>query len=364
MSEVLLNINNVSTNVYMSKRIKENVFQDILHVNGKGITEQVEDTDASTIRFIKFTPLTTSARRLGASKNGAAFTENAASTPTTMEYIMNLTFFYDDNMDVPEVEQDMLSVSILDGALQNIAGRINTEINASTIATQIVASLTYAQANSSVNLVKMSTTSTTPYFDGFLSACSVLDSGDKDNGIQYFDNNQRQALVRSSYRWNLLSQAGVIVGGSNIAQEMIARGIISPTANGGDLSKQYVGEVANVPCYMVSDLVMSRAEEWTVKGTTASGSTTYAQLTAGSYDGIVMLLCASVGTDRGIATGNKIKTIDSPNGAGIRLQPKWRWGVNVAYPKSIVLVAESTFTNIVTSTVSLSTEAVGSQSFS
>jgi hypothetical protein len=31
-----------------------------------------------------------------------------------------------------------------------------------------------------------------------------------------------------------------------------------------------------------------------------------------------------------------VKTIDSPNGAGKRLQPKVRWGINVCYGSGIV----------------------------
>jgi hypothetical protein len=31
-----------------------------------------------------------------------------------------------------------------------------------------------------------------------------------------------------------------------------------------------------------------------------------------------------------------VKVIDSPNGAGKRLQPKVRWGINVCYGKGIV----------------------------
>ena len=34
--------------------------------------------------------------------------------------------------------------------------------------------------------------------------------------------------------------------------------------------------------------------------------------------------------------GEDIKIIDSPGGAGKRLQPKTRWGVNVCYGKGIV----------------------------
>ena len=47
-------------------------------------------------------------------------------------------------------------------------------------------------------------------------------------------------------------------------------------------------------------------------------------------------MVAASATDRGISTQDYIKIIDSPNGAGKRLQPKPRWGINVCYGKGIV----------------------------
>ena len=47
-------------------------------------------------------------------------------------------------------------------------------------------------------------------------------------------------------------------------------------------------------------------------------------------------MCAKSATDRGISTQDYIKIIDSPDGAGKRLQPKARWGINVCYGKGVV----------------------------
>jgi hypothetical protein len=53
------------------------------------------------------------------------------------------------------------------------------------------------------------------------------------------------------------------------------------------------------------------------------------------------LVCAASATDRGISTQDYIKIIESPNGAGKRLQPKTRWGINVAYNKGICPIITS-----------------------
>lgn len=84
----------------------------------------------------------------------------------------------------------------------------------------------------------------------------------------------------------------------------------------------YVGEIDLIPCYVAPSAIWTRAGEWV--GSSSAFNATQA------------IVCAASATDRGISTQGYIKIIDSPDGAGKRLQPKTRWGVNVCYPKGIV----------------------------
>ena len=67
------------------------------------------------------------------------------------------------------------------------------------------------------------------------------------------------------------------------------------------------------------------------------------------------LICAASATDRGISTQDYIKIVDSPDGAGKRLQPKTRWGVKVSYEKGIVPI----FTNDVAAPSEITITAPG-----
>jgi hypothetical protein len=90
----------------------------------------------------------------------------------------------------------------------------------------------------------------------------------------------------------------------------------------------YVGEIDMIPCHVAPKAIWDRASQWV--GTTIT-----------AFDSVQAMVCAASATDRGISTQDYIKTIDAPDGAGKRLQPKTRWGVNVCYPKGIVPIVSN-----------------------
>lgn len=317
----IYNVNDTATQVLAAKQIKENMFVELLHRNGKGVTETVE-TNASTVRMLKYKPLSGDARTLGASKNGAFFNGAEAEVGQVSEYDLNLLHLYDRNLDIPEVQQDMCPANLFDAGTKNIAGRVSTEINASTLAYQIKA---YADAKSLDNAVVLDAEPN--YYSAFLDASTRLDDGDADNGIQTFPVEEREFICRPSFRRNLMTGNGVIVGGSNFAQSMLAKGGVDPDAKKD--GSMYVGEIDLIPVYIAPKPIWDRAKTW-------AGSSAV-------VDTIQGIMMAASATDRGISTQDYVKIIDSPSGAGKRLQPKVRWGVNVCYAKGIVpIVANGT----------------------
>lgn len=326
---IVYNVNSTATQVLAAKKVKENIFLDLVHKNGYGVNQE-EATNASTIRFLKVSQFEASARQLkaeGASlANSGFFNTNKAVIPSVPEYDLELLYVYDQVVDLPEVQQDMVPVNIFDQASKNVGGRIATEINASTIAHQLKPVFDAAKDSSASGAAKWDNLavvlgSTPDYYEAILEASSMLDNGDEANGIQAFPFDEREYLLRPSFRRGLLSSKGVLVGGSNYAQSMIAKGAVSPEDR-KEWGSMYCGEIDLTPCYLVPDTIWNRAKVW------ASNSAT--------VDGVQAIACAASATDRGISFLDYIKIIDSPDGAGKRLQPKTRWGVNVCYPKGIV----------------------------
>lgn len=343
MGQMIYNVNDAATQVLAAKQVKENIFVDLVHKNGYGVN-QVEETNASTVRIMKVKPFTDSARELGAGTNGKWFNNGTIGTPEVDEYDLNLLNVYDMPVDIPEVEQDMVSVNLMDAATKNIGGRVATEINASTLAAQLAAAYNAADTeNAWTGHASVIGTGENATYAAVQAASTLLDDGDEENGIQAFPFAERQLIMRPSFRAELLNSKGVLLGGSNYAQSMLAKGAVSPEAR-KEWGNMYCGEIDGIPCYISPAQIWKRAGEW------VGSATAFADAEA--------VVCAASATDRGISTQDYIKIVDSPNGAGKRLQPKTRWGINVCYHKGIVPIIKSGAT---VPSAQLTVKAVGSR---
>ena len=99
MGNMVYNVNDTATQVLAAKQVKENIFVDLVHKNGYGVTEQTE-TNVSTLRMLKVKPTTAAAREIGASTNGAFFNGDNAEVPQVSEYDLNLLYVYDRVYDI------------------------------------------------------------------------------------------------------------------------------------------------------------------------------------------------------------------------------------------------------------------------
>ena len=321
------NVNNTATQVLASKQVKENLFVKLLHRNGKGVSEKTE-TNASSIRMFKVLPGGSKARELGHSQNGAFFNKQAAKIPQVIEYDLNLLYLMDEVYDLPEVQADMVAINIFDETTKNIGGECATEINASTFAHQFKAvSDKAASKEGKWDGLAIKLASNNPnYTEAFVEANAMLDEGDAENHIQSFPFDERQAFVTSKMRRGLMKNGQVLLGGSNFAQSMLAKGSLSPE-DSKDFGDMYLGEIDGVPVYFVPKAILDNAQDW------ASADANIVKMEG--------MICAASATDRGISTQDYIKIVDSPDGAGKRLQPKTRWGVKVCYAKGIVPILSS-----------------------
>lgn len=331
MGTMVYNVNNTATQVLAQKQAKENIFVNILHRNGKGVYDKYDELGASTVRFLKVKPSIDDARKLGATTNGGWFNSEAAKIAEVSEYDLNLLYIYDRLHDLPEVQQDMCPIDIFEQTTKNIGGAIATEINASTLATQLAEVYNAVKTATAWTGLAVELPATDPnYLEAVYAASSILDDGDWANGIQSFPFDERELILRPSFRQNLMTKHGVLIGGSNYAQSMIAKGALSPDDE-KEFGNMFCGEIDMTPCYICPSLIWQRASKWV------------GQADGKAFDGVQAVMCAASATDRGISSLNYIKIIDSPNGVGKRMQPKTRWGINVAYPKGIVpIIANAT----------------------
>lgn len=349
----------------LAPAIMENIVQDIILRDGYGVTEKFStDTDAFEIRVIRQAALDLDARKFGATFNGGFFNSLTEIQPTSQEYGIRLDHIIDRNVDIPSNMQDMFPLDVVGATTKRVGQAVARNVNASTLAEQLRVSLNYnaavaLRAAGTINDAAFTTASASFTSNGetyaydaaldtptlvahdtgvsnwqstYLTASAILDNGDERHGVDIYPVDMRVALWRPEVRAELLKTGQIIIGGSNFAQEMIAAGKVSPSGAPRENMGGYFGDIDATPQHIASKAIWNLAEK-------------YLQLTAGDLDEVYGMIVSSMGTGRALAFNNTIKTIDSPNGQGMRIQPKYRWGVETWFPKSVILIVEDGFAN-------------------
>ena len=343
-------INQQSVDALTAPKLKESFFADQIYMPTKGVDEGFSpDANAASIRVVRQKLPDIETRQLGASVNGGAFNDEDSKGVQSAEYFVDVTNVYDGNLDIAETQEDMFSLPVVEATIGNFGKEAASRVNSSTIAEQVKA---WANDASGATPVAQSVTiaanaNETAYRDAVLDASAVLDDGDIDNGVETYPGDMRQIVCRPTFATSLFKGKNIIVGG-DLSVALLERGVIAEGTYNGN-GNAYVGEVNNTPIFKAPKALWDRAAKELVYATngvtdTAKANNLFNTAAArAEINKIEALMVSAVGTLRGIATGNRVKSIPSPKGAGIRLQPKFRWGVECIYPSSVVPIVKSDF---------------------
>lgn len=341
-------INSMEAGVKLSEVILENAVMDTIEAQGRGVTMDFStDTTAGQIKVLRFLPLEQKARRLGATLNGGAFNGISAEFPRSSIEYLNILDAIDGNIDIPNMTQSMINVNILDAQQKLIAQLVSKTLNALTVAGKVKTTF-----NAEEDFVEY-TAGTDDLAEKLMTLSATLDAGDRSHGIQSFPKDDRIFLFRSSFLPAAYKNGILIVGGANVAYEMLAKGAVSPDATVlGNVG--YYGKYLGIPMHFVSPQIFEDA-------------CAYLGLPTTELDNVYGYCSSGVANARALAYDNQIKIIDSPAGAGIRLQPQYRFGFESWYPKGNVFLTKAGYTNTVTalktwdSTYKLDTMPAGSR---
>lgn len=342
-------VNEATLRRVMASRVRDNIFQGIFTKPGEAVTEQYStDVDAAQIQVIRVKPHSTDAREIGSDTNGAWFNSTAVSYPTTEAYPINIVTTIDDCIDIPESQQGMMSVSLVDAELQNLSGRVNRNVNALTIASQLCKNFNDIATSAITSNWVTLPASNANYQEALIEAGSFLDCGNINQGVDAYPDDQRAVIIRPKAKAEMLKKGQIIIGGSDYAQRILRNGGLDVDTRPEVSTSAYVGEVANMPCYVAAPAVWSLAEK-------------YLGLDAGDLDGVEMMVVSAIGTGRALAFNGAIKIVDSPLGQGRRIQPKYRMGAECWDSLSVVPIVANGFTNPSQSGAQLSVIAPGSR---
>lgn len=316
----------------LAPRFLNNIIQGLIWTNGRGVTEDWgTDTNAAEIRIIKHKELTSHARTMGpiGEENRGHFNSKDPEEPESEEYGIKLVYTFDPNIDVATVLDDMIKLNALNATAASIERRVRALINGFTLAYFIAEGWNWAHNNNDENIVKYDPSSDSMY-EKLMEAHKLLDKGDIDNYISTFPLEGRISVFNTEGKHEILStDKTVYQAGSSRAVELMEIG------SGGTMNREAVntdvngwfGELNQTPMHMMSDHIVDIAEEFLDEEGNLEGD-----------EEIYAVLTSSIAAGRVFATGNSVKIIDSPRGQGLRLQPLFRWGMEVFYPKGVVFI--------------------------
>jgi hypothetical protein len=319
-------INGIAAKRILVNEVLQNIYQGEIESENRGVSQKfTTDVSGAQIRILRVLPLTQQARELGSGLNGENFS-GGVEQPRTEQYGLDVITVIDTPVDIPNVNQDMLPIDLMEKVTKEISNLINLNTNAMTIAGKIHKTFTDV-ANANVIYFDPTSQDPTALQTAFLLANAKLDDGDLTHGVAMFPMDDRVAVIQTSYRAKLLTKGVLVLGGSNYAQEMLAAGVLSPGAKTNKLENGYVGDFDGVPVHIVSSLIWRTTEK-------------YLGLPVGELNSVIGYFSSGLANVRGIAYNENMKIIDSPQGPGVRLQPLFRMGFKSLYTKGNVFIFE------------------------
>jgi hypothetical protein len=351
-----------AVNRYFVPMLLRNVVQGLQQVDGRGVTEEfTQDVEALELRIVRQKPIQGKVRSLAGQTNNNLINNGTAETHQSAYYGLKITEVYDLPFDIFQLGQDMFKVDLLDSALYNMSQYLKKNLNASTMATQIAAALNLARSQTAgsankTHFVNSSLTDDTgANLNSLLSAFAILDNGDTDHDQDTFDYLGRCALVRSEFKRSLpKGVVGILNIGNYRAQNMLKYGGADPDTRPNNVSDGLFGDIDSTPHYMTS------APIWNLAASYIAYETSGLPVGANVLDDVHALITHAKGTLRGLAFARSTKIVDTQPGQGRRIQPLYRWGHEVIFDKSIVLLGnKAALVTLVDTTLTDDVVAVG-----
>lgn len=315
-------INANSASRVLSNEVLFMIYQGVIETEGQGITQRFStDTSGAEIRIIVPQALNIGTRELGASLNGDNFASSTKQSQSTSVGLSVLQVI-DTPIDIAQVTQDMIPISILETQMKVLGMEINTQLNALTLAGKIANTFPAIQNGVvDMHIIDEANMTGAQIRNVLITANSRLDEGDAEHNLAYFPNDDRIMVIKPSMRPLLMKEGVIVIGGSNYAQDIIKNGGVSVGAKRDYNRTAVIGEFDGMPVAIASPVIWAEANGFL-------GTAVY------SLDNVLGYISSGYANVRAVAQQEQMKIIDSPQGVGIRLQPLVRMGFRSFYPKA------------------------------
>lgn len=370
----LFNLSNQQVARKVSKTVYKNLYQDIIHKDGFGITDKFvtpEQTNASIVDIYVPIPINNRFRMRGASTNGLwANKDNLPNAETgqrkhvlSKRFSIDILKRYDSNIAVSEDEIEGTNAANLDEGFEQICKDqieqdIAININGYTFASQIYsyfmdsfsATPTAAEVEKAIEFYTYSSENRTAAIRAFKLSNAKVSRGDSKLYAGYYPAQARQAfLFNTVFLVDLTDTAAL--SASDVATRMLAQGGMNAFTGEqktvADFEKGYVGWLDGMPLYEVMQQVKDATYYYLGLDETTDATT----ITL--LEQLSCLIAPANATLRGLKP-TSFKTVDDPDVQGVIIQPKVNMGVRCLSGNSLKAVFSGTgFTNATTALASV-----------
>ncbi len=370
----LFNLSNQQVARKVSKTVYKNLYQDIIHKDGFGITDKFvtpEQTNASIVDIYVPIPINNRFRMRGASTNGLWANKDNLPDATTgqRKHVLSKRFSidilkrYDSNIAVSEDEIEGTNAANLDEGFEQICKDqieqdIAININGYTFASQIYSFFmdsfsttpTADEVSKAIEFYTYSSENRTAAIRAFKLSNAKVSRGDSKLYAGYYPAQARQAFLFNTVFLVDLTDTAALTA-SDVATRMLAQGgmnaFTSEQKTVADFEKGYVGWLDGMPLYEVMQQVKDAVYYYLGLDETTD-ATTIALL-----EQLSCLIAPANATLRGLKP-TSFKTVDDPDVQGVIIQPKVNMGVRCLSGNSLKAVFSGTgFTNATTALASV-----------
>lgn len=356
----LFNLSNQQVARKVSKTVYKNLYQDIIHKDGFGITDRFvtpEQTNATIIDIYVPIPINSRFRMRGAETNGLwTNKENLPNAETgqrkhvlSKRFSIDILKRYDTNIAVSEDEVEGAGAANLDEGFEQICKDqieqdIAININGYTFASQIFSFFmdsfgttpTAEEVKKAIELYTYSPENRTAATRAFKLSNAKVSKGDSKLYAGYYPADKRQGfLFDATFLVDLTDTAAL--SASDVATRMVAQGGLNAFTGEkktvADFQSGYVGWLDGMPLYEVMEQVKDAIYYYL----SIEANTTVIAL----LEQMSALIAPANATLRGLRP-TSFKTVDDPDTQGVIIQPKVNMGVRCLSGNSLKAVFSGT----------------------
>lgn len=350
--------------------VYENLFPEIQHINGKGVTDKyTPSNDVESVMYIdvmRVLPYAPRFRQIGGANNGAyhnAANNGYANAPQSQHYTIPVDLFYDEGVPITSSQIYANPVALKAVVLAQLVKTAGMAINIITYAKQIegffrngdnfdkakthskgsidatdVTADEIAEAVYGYDPAAVGSAANSPTMK-FISANGSLSDGIPEIGALTVPSDERQAFVSPAF--NVLMKGQYMQNASEASARILATGFINPFTQSEsariDSRTGMCGMYDDVDCFMFNKV--TRQFVYVALGIAGTSNDAAVDLAAcrASLDKIGAIIVYGAGTCRGIV-GPTVEANPNTYYGGVYILPKMKVGVECLHGATIKMV--------------------------